>query len=111
MKEKMLMDEKIYNVTENEKNQRLDTYIASLDLDISRSNAQKKIKQQEILVNGMKSKDSYKLKNGDIVKIIFKDMLESKLKAQKIPLNIVYEDNDILVLNKAKGMVVHPRSW
>lgn len=105
------MDEKIYNVTENEKNQRLDTYIASLDLDISRSNAQKKIKQQEILVNGMKSKDSYKLKNGDIVKIIFKDMLESKLKAQKIPLNIVYEDNDILVLNKAKGMVVHPRSW
>ena len=111
MKEKMLMDEKLYKVTENEINQRLDIYIASLNLDISRSNAQKKIKQQEILVNGMQVKDSYIIKNGDIIKIIIKNPVESKLMPQKLPIDIVYEDNDILVINKSKGMVVHPRCW
>ena len=105
------MDEKLYKVTENEQNQRLDSYIASLDLDISRNNAQKKIKQKEILVNEIQVKDSYKIKNGDIIKIIFKDPVESKVKPQELPIDIVYEDDNILVINKAKGMVVHPRIW
>ena len=102
------MDEKLYKVTENEINQRLDIYIASLNLDISRSMAQKKIKNKEVLVNGKEEKESYKLKVGDTVEIILTEPKETKLKSEDIPLDIVYEDEDIIVVNKAKGMVVHP---
>ena len=102
------MYRKKYVVEENNKKLRLDIYIASLNLDISRSLAQKKIKNREILVNGKETKESYKLKPNDEVEIIINEPKETTLKAQDIPLDIIYEDNNILVINKAKGMVVHP---
>lgn len=108
MKEKMIMDRKKYVVEETNKDLRLDIYIASLNLDISRSLAQKKIKNKEILVNGKEVKESYKLKVNDEVEIIINNPKETTLKGQDIPLDIVYEDSDILVINKEKGMVVHP---
>ncbi len=108
MKEKMIMDRKKYVVEETNKDLRLDIYIASLNLDISRSLAQKKIKNKEILVNGKEVKESYKLKANDEVEIIINNPKETTLKGQDIPLDIVYEDSDILVINKEKGMVVHP---
>lgn len=111
MKEKMIMDRKKYVVEETNKDLRLDIYIASLNLDISRSLAQKKIKNKEILVNGKEVKESYKLKVNDEVEIIINNPKETTLKGQDIPLDIVYEDSDILVINKEKGMVVHPRKW
>ena len=102
------MNEEIFKVTEKDQNKRLDIYIASLNLNISRSLAQKKIEKGEILVNDNRAKESYKIKNEDIIKIILLKPRETQIKAQDIKLNIVYEDNDILVINKEKGMVVHP---
>ena len=102
------MNREKYVVTDNKKDLRLDIYIASLNLDISRSMAQKKIKNKEVLVNGKEEKESYKLKVGDTVEIILTEPKETKLKPEDIPLDIVYEDEDIIVVNKAKGMVVHP---
>ena len=99
---------KQFNVTEKNINQRLDMYIASLDLDFSRSMAQKLIENGQVLVNGKLPKASYKTKLGDRVEIEILEPKETNLEAQDIPLDIVYEDDDILVVNKQKGMVVHP---
>ncbi len=97
-----------YNVTEELKNQRLDTYVASLDLDVSRSMAQKIIKQGNVSVNGKIEKESYKTKTGDQVEVRLEEPKETTLKAEDIDLDIIYEDDDIVVVNKEKGMVVHP---
>ena len=97
-----------YTVTEKDKNQRLDTYVASLDLDVSRSMAQKIIKQGNVSVNGKIEKESYKTKTGDQVEVRLEEPKETTLKAEKIDLDIIYEDDDIVVVNKEKGMVVHP---
>ena len=99
---------KQFDVTEQNINQRLDMYIASLDLDFSRSMAQKLIENGQVLVNGKLPKASYKTKLGDRVEIEILEPKETNLEAQDIPLDIVYEDDDIIVVNKQKGMVVHP---
>ena len=87
---------------------RLDKAIAELDPDISRMTVQKLIEDDKILVNGKKEKASYKVKINDKIIIEFEKPKESKLKAEEIPLNVIYEDNDITIINKEKGMVVHP---
>ena len=79
-----------------------------LDSDISRMTFQKLIEDDKILVNGKKEKASYKVKINDKIIIEFEKPKESKLKAEEIPLNVIYEDNDIIIINKEKGMVVHP---
>ena len=99
---------KQFNVTEQNINQRLDMYIASLDLDLSRSMAQKLIENGQVLVNEKMTKASYKTKLGDKIEIEILEPKETNLEAQDIPLDIIYEDDDILVVNKQKGMVVHP---
>lgn len=99
---------KQFNVTEQNINQRLDMYIASLDLDLSRSMAQKIIENGQVLVNKKIPKASYKTKLGDKIEIEILEPKETNLEAQDIPLDIIYEDDDILVVNKQKGMVVHP---
>ena len=99
---------KQFNVTEQNMNQRLDMYIASLDLDLSRSMAQKIIENGQVLVNEKIPKASYKTKEGDKIEIEILEPKETNLEAQDIPLDIIYEDDDILVVNKQKGMVVHP---
>ena len=78
------------------------------DKDLSRVAVQRLIDEENILVNGKKTKSSYKLNLDDIVTIIKKEAKETEIKPQDIPLDIVYEDNDILVVNKQKGLVVHP---
>ena len=88
--------------------QRLDVYICQIKSDISRSMVQKMIEQSKILVNGKKEKPSYKLKVGDNITIEYIKPQETKLKPQKIPIEIIYDDNDIIVVNKPKGLVVHP---
>ena len=102
------MNKKKFNITEENNNQRLDMYIASLDLDLSRNLAQKKIGLGEVLVNGRRSKTSYKTRIGDNIEIILEEPKETTIKAQNIPINVLYEDSDIIVVNKEKGMVVHP---
>ena len=98
--------EKIYEI----KNEgvRLDKAIAELDSDISRMMIQKLIEDNKVLVNGKKEKPSYKVKINDKIKIELDPPKETTLKAEDIPLNIIYEDSDIIIVNKEKGMVVHP---
>ena len=87
---------------------RLDTYIASKLNTLSRTMIQRLIENGEILVNGKIKKISYKVQLGDILEINIPKPRETDIKAENIPLDIVYEDNDIIVVNKPKGMVVHP---
>ena len=91
-----------------ESGKRLDSYIASLDENITRNSAQRMIEEGLILVDGKKQKVSYKISEGNIITIEEIKPKDIKLKAQNIPIEIIYEDNDIIVVNKPKGMVVHP---
>ena len=98
------------NIKINEENvgKRIDSFIPIVQKDISRSMVQKLIEQNNIKVNGKETKHSYKLKLNDEIEITIPEAKEINLKAQDIPLNVIYEDNDIIVINKPKGMVVHP---
>ena len=89
-------------------NVRLDAYIAKKNEELSRTMVQKLIEDGNVLVNGSKKKISYKVQKGDVIELNVPEAKEIKLKAQEIPLDIVYEDSDIIVVNKSKGMVVHP---
>lgn len=88
--------------------QRIDKALGEKEELISRAAVQRLIDEAKILVNGKKSKASYKLQQGDIITIEEEKPQEVDLKPQEIPLDIIYEDNDIIVINKPKGMVVHP---
>lgn len=92
----------------NEENVRLDTYLAKTKKDISRTMIQKLIEEGAVLVNGAKKKISYKVQVGDSIELDIPEPQEVDLKPENIPLEIVYEDNDIIVVNKPKGLVVHP---
>ena len=87
---------------------RLDKVIASLETDLSREAIQRMIKNGKIMENGKTAKPSYKTSIGDDITIEEEIVEEVDLKPQEMPLNIIYEDNDLLVINKEKGIVVHP---
>ena len=95
-------------VQENSSNKRLDSFIAEKIEDLSRTGIQKLIEDGKVLVNGKKEKASYKPVEGDKILVIIEQKPQLDLKAQKIPVPVIYEDNDIIVVNKPKGMVVHP---
>lgn len=94
-------------VKKEESNKRIDAYLAA-NTNSSRVTIQRLIEEGKITVNNKNIKASYKVQEGD--KIIKEDeeIKEISLKAQEIPLEILYEDNDIIVVNKPKGLVVHP---
>ena len=96
-----------YKIRQDEQNIRLDKIIASIDNSISRTSVQRLIEEGKILVNEKQEKPSYKVNEGDIIKIEKEEPQEIDLKPQEIPIDIIYEDKDILIINKAKGMVVH----
>ncbi len=89
-------------------NKRIDSYLANIEPDLSRSIIQKMIENQLILVNNKKTKSSYKVQQGDVISLKEEKPKEIELKAQNIPVEVIYEDNDIIVVNKPKGLVVHP---
>lgn len=89
-------------------NVRLDMYIAQKNDKLSRSMIQKLIEDGEILVNGQTKKISYKVHTGDEIEINIPEPKETNIKPQNIPVEVIYEDSDIIVVNKPKGMVVHP---
>ena len=99
---------KEYIVSQEEKGKRLDTYIPSVDTDITRTSAQRLIEDGNILVNGKNAKVSYKIQENDKISVEITEPKQIELKAQNIPIEIIYEDSDIIVVNKSKGMVVHP---
>ncbi len=100
----------IKKIIVNEENvgKRVDSFIPIVQKDISRSMVQKLIENENIKVNNKKTKYSYKLKLNDEIEISVPEAKEINLKAQDIPLEVIYEDKDIIVINKPKGMVVHP---
>lgn len=87
---------------------RIDAYVAEKYEDISRVAIQRLIETGKILVNGKKVKASYKVQVNDKITMEEEKAVEVELKAQDIPVEIIYEDRDIIVVNKPKGMVVHP---
>lgn len=92
---------------QKEVNTRIDTYLIE-ELQLSRSKIQNMIKEKKILVNDKPVKNSYLLKKGD--QILSEEYVEEEMKAvpEKMDLDIVYEDEDVIVVNKANGIVVHP---
>ena len=102
------MDKKEYKISEEFVGLRLDKAISMKDESLSRVAVQRMIDEENILVNGKPTKTSYKLKLNDIVTIIKEQPKEVEIKAENIPLDVIYEDKDILVVNKQKGLVVHP---
>ena len=97
-----------YKIGPEEENIRLDKIIANIDNSISRTSVQRLIEEGKILVNKKQEKPSYKVNEGDIIEIEKEEPQEIDLKPQEIPIDIIYEDKDILIINKEKGMVVHP---
>ncbi|MFY9570290.1 MAG: RluA family pseudouridine synthase [Blastocatellia bacterium] len=87
---------------------RLDSFLASLLTDISRTRVQRAVLDGDILVNQLVAKPSYRLRLGDLIEIDLPDPAPVELVAENIALTIVYEDDDLAVVNKAAGMVVHP---
>lgn len=87
---------------------RIDKFLADSGLDISRSSVVNLIDGGNILVNDEIINKKYKIAEGDIIRINIPDPVPYEAKAENIPLDIIYEDDDLLVVNKPKGMVVHP---
>ena len=87
---------------------RIDKYLADNLEDITRNRIQKLIDEKQIKVNDKDIKSNYKVKENDEIHIVIPEAVEINIEAENIPLDIVYEDEDLLVVNKPKGMVVHP---
>lgn len=97
-----------YELTAQASGQRLDKYLAEEMADLSRSRIKELVQAGEVLVNGKKSKVSYKVQKGDLIQVTVLPLEPLALEAENIPLDIVYEDEDVIVVNKPQGMVVHP---
>ena len=102
------MEKKEYKIDQEIEGTRLDKAISEKDSKLSRSMVQKMLDNGNILVNGRTAKASYKLSVGDIVEITYEEPKETDLKPEDISLDIIYQDDDILIVNKQKGLVVHP---
>ena len=87
---------------------RLDKIVSNLETNLSREAVQRMIKNGKILVNGKQEKPSYKTSIGETLTIEEEKAEEIDLKPQEMPLDVIYEDDDMLVINKEKGIVVHP---
>ncbi len=95
-------------INKEEVNNRIDSYLAKKKDGLSRVAVQRLMEEEKILVNGKKAKPSYKTQENDKITVEEEKPKEVELKAQNIPIEIIYEDTDIIVVNKPKGMVVHP---
>lgn len=102
------MDVKYFNISNEENEQRIDKFLADNLEDFSRTQVQQLIKDQNVLVNDNPVKANYLLEAEDIIKVTIPDPVTIDIKAENIPLDIYYEDEDVIVVNKPSGMVVHP---
>lgn len=93
---------------DEEDDERIDSYLAKELDEISRTYIQKLIKDNLVFVNDKNVKPRYLVKEGDYIKVNLPEPKILEVKAENIPLNIIYEDEDIVIVNKPQGMVVHP---
>ncbi|MBW9170704.1 RluA family pseudouridine synthase [Clostridium estertheticum] len=97
-----------FKVEENSVGMRLDVFIANEFEDKSRSYIQGIIEKENATVNGKCRKSNFKLKLNDTIDLSIPDPVELNVKAEDIPLDVIYEDSDVIVINKPQDMVVHP---
>ena len=97
-----------YQVSDGQSGIRIDRYLSEMNEELSRSYIQKLLKEQKITVNGSAVKANYKVQEGDEISVAVPDIKEPDILPEDIPLDILYEDDDVLIVNKPKGMVVHP---
>ena len=98
----------VIKVTEEFSGIRIDKFISDNLEDLTRSYVQRLMDEGNIAVNSDGVKSNYKVRNGDVITVIVPDIKEPDILPEDIPLDIVYEDSDMLVVNKPQGMVVHP---
>ena len=101
------MENYLFEIQENQQ-MRLDKYLAEQFPEQTRSYLQKLIKEGQVMVNGKTVKSGYQLSKGDEVSVTIPEPKELDVEPQKMELDIVYEDEDVILINKPKGMVVHP---
>ncbi|MGM9890045.1 MAG: RluA family pseudouridine synthase [Floccifex porci] len=101
------MEERTFKIDENQEHQRLDKAVA-LFLDVSRKRVKDLLDDNHIFVNGKSAKASYTTVLNDRITIEIPEDENTEVLPENIPLDIVYEDSDLIVINKPKGMVVHP---
>lgn len=102
------MEQLVFNVNEENVGVRLDKYLKDNMEDLSRVYIQELIDEGYVLVNGKENKSSYKTNLNDEIIVTLKEIENLNVEPQDIPLDIVYEDKDVIVINKDRGMVVHP---
>ena len=103
------IDKTTISVDENQTAIRLDLFLFDKMPNVTRNKIQEGIKEGQVLVNNKKVKPSYKVKPNDSIKAeILKPIKPTDIKPENISLNIIYEDEELLVVNKQSGMVVHP---
>lgn len=92
-----------------EAGERIDKFLTEvLEADVSRTQVQQWVKDGHVTVNGRSVKPNYKLSDGDILVLVMPEPEELELAPEAIPIEVVYEDSDVIVVNKPRGMVVHP---
>lgn len=102
------MDENIIIITAQESGERIDALLARSLGNMTRSAVQRLIEDGAVTVGGAAVKKNYKCSPGDAIEVVLPELCEIPLTAQDIPIEVVYEDNDVIVVNKPRGMVVHP---
>lgn len=98
----------VFQIDEENSGIRIDKFLSDEMEDLSRSYLQKLIKENNIFVNSKEIKANYKLNTGDVVNVTIPDPTILEVLPENIPLDIVFEDSDVILINKPKGMVVHP---
>lgn len=102
------MDGSIITVTALESGERIDALLARSVQGLSRSAAQRLMEDGQVTLDGVPVRKNYKCSAGDVFRLCLPAAEDTALTAQDIPLDVVYEDEDLIVVNKARGMVVHP---
>lgn len=102
------MEDFRFQITEDMEDERIDKCVSMLIDSLSRSFIQKLIKDEQVYVNDKTVKGSYRVKTDDEVYFQLPESVEPDIQPENIPLDILYEDSDVVVINKPKGMVVHP---
>jgi 23S rRNA pseudouridine1911/1915/1917 synthase len=104
----LFKEAKSFTAGEQNEGQRLDVFLSRLEIGVSRSCVKAMVTQGSVNVCGRRLKPSYRIKKGDIVEVFLKQFRTPSLVPEAIPLDVLYEDEDVIVVNKRAGMVVHP---